>query len=139
MKAIIIFILLALLAGCKTIKYVPVETVKIEYKDRLRIEKDTIIQHDSIYVKDSGDTVFVESFKYLYKYRDRIVRDSIHVQDSIQVPYPVEVRVEVNKLTKWQTWQLMSFRILALAGLLYGLYQLKKKGILGKILTMFKK
>ncbi|MEL7586672.1 MAG: hypothetical protein AAGU19_08145 [Prolixibacteraceae bacterium] len=138
MKSIIVFILLALMAGCKTIKYVPVETVKIEYKDKLRIEKDTIVQHDSIYVKDSGDTVLIERFKYLYKYRDRIVRDSIHVQDSIQVPYPVEVPVEVNKLTRWQVWQLMAFRILVLVGGLYGLYRLKKKGILGRLLSFLK-
>lgn len=127
-----------LLFGCKTIKYVPVETIKIEYKDKLKIEKDTIIQHDSIYIRDSGDTIFIERFKYMYKYRDRIVQDSIHIQDSIQVPYPVEMKIEVNKLTKWQSWQIISFRILVLAGLLYGLYQLKKKGILGKLLLFFK-
>lgn len=134
---IIVVSLITMLSGCKTIKYVPVETVRTEYKDKLRIEKDTIYQHDSIYVRDFGDTVFVEKYKYLYKYRDRILKDSVFINDSIQVPYPVEV--EVNKLTRWQSWQIISFRIMVLAGLAYGLYILKRKGILGTILRIFKR
>lgn len=78
-------------------QYVPVETVRTEYKyvDRL--------QHDSIYVKDSvryytkGDTVFAE--KYLYRYKYLLINkvDSFTKVDSVQVPYPVE-----KQLTRWQ-------------------------------------
>lgn len=82
--------------SCRT-QYVPVETVRTEYKyvDRL--------QHDSIYVKDSvryyikGDTVFAEKYLYRYKYLFINKVDSFTKVDSVQVPYPVE-----KQLTRWQ-------------------------------------
>lgn len=120
----IIIILLILLSGCKTIKYVPVETTKIEYRDRDRVTTDTIFKSDSIYVKVKGDTVSIERFKTVFKFRDKYVRDSIFIHDSIRVPYPVEVIKEVNKLSKWQSWQLISFRILATIMVLFVAYRL---------------
>lgn len=86
------------LSSCKT-QYVPIETTKTEYKDRLRI--DSIHLHDSIFVKQKGDTTWIERYKTLYK--ERLVRDSIYITDSIAVPYPVVEYKEVNKLTSFQT------------------------------------
>jgi hypothetical protein len=43
---ILVCLLITLLAGCKTIKYVPVETVKTEYVTKT----DTLIQKDTIAV-----------------------------------------------------------------------------------------
>lgn len=74
-------------ASCGTTKYVPVETVKVQYSDNLI--RDSIVRYDSVYVKQNADTVFFERYKYLYK--NKIVRDSIFIQDTIRVPYPVEV------------------------------------------------
>lgn len=83
--------------GCRSIQYVPVETVKVEYKDRLKI--DSIIKYDSIfynrYIK--GDTVFLIKEKYRYLDKIKIVRDSVFRADSISVPYPVE-----KQLSNWQ-------------------------------------
>lgn len=95
---LLIFILLSL-ASCKTnTVYVPVETVKIEYRDHFL--RDSIYLKDSIFMRTKGDTVLVDRYKYLYK--DKLIRDSIFVTDSIQVPYPVEVVREVNRLKTWQ-------------------------------------
>lgn len=96
----LIILLLLLTIGCSTTKYVeiPVETVKTEYKT---IEKvDTVIAHDSIIIKDSGDTVFIEKYKYLYRIRES--RDTVMVIDSIPVIQKVEITKEVNKLKTWQ-------------------------------------
>ena len=86
-----------LMFGCKSVQYVPVETVKIEYKDRLKV--DSIIKYDSIlynrYMK--GDTVFLTKEKYKYLDKIKIVRDSVFKTDSISVPYPVE-----KQLSKWE-------------------------------------
>lgn len=83
--------------GCKSVQYVPVETVKIEYKDRLKV--DSIIKYDSIlynrYMK--GDTAFIIKEKYKYLDKIKIVRDSVFKTDSISVPYPVE-----KQLSKWE-------------------------------------
>ena len=118
------------LSSCRSIQYVPVDTIKTEYKyiDR--------IQHDSIYLKDSvmyyvkGDTVFVDKYKYLYKYLFINKVDSFVKVDSIQVPYPVE-----KQLTRWQSLKmdiggiaLTVVAIIVIIALGKMIYKLKKGG-----------
>ena len=86
-----------LLASCSSIKYVPVETVRTEYRTRDSIRYDSIYQRDSVYLMFKGDTVYKYKEKYLYKYLFLNRTDTVIKTDSIQVPYPVE-----RKLTKWQ-------------------------------------
>lgn len=55
------------------------------------------IQHDSIYIHERSDTVFVE--RWSIRYRDRIVAhtDTVCVVRRDSIPYPVEVPIEVAK------------------------------------------
>lgn len=93
--------LLCVMCSCKSIQYVPVETVKTEYKVRTDTltQKDSIYLRDSIWVEKSGDTVTTYKTRYVYqdRWRDRVVRDTVIKTDSIQVPYPVE-----RKLSRWE-------------------------------------
>ena len=93
--------LLRVMCSCKSIQYVPVETVKTEYKVRTDTltQKDSIYLRDSIWVEKSGDTVTTYKTRYVYqdRWRDRVARDTIIKTDSIQVPYPVE-----RKLSRWE-------------------------------------
>lgn len=101
-------LLITLLCGCKTVKYVPVETVRTDsvYVDRF--------MRDSVYLKDSvfvnrwvvGDTVFVDKVVTRYKYKDRLRHDTVAVvrADSVQVPVPVE-----KPLGWWQQARLKLF------------------------------
>jgi hypothetical protein len=128
MKKTVIFCAIALIfCACGTTKYVPIETVKTEYRDK--IVRDSVFRYDSIFVKDKGDTVFFERYKYLY--RDKIVRDSILKNDTIRVPYPMEMVKQVKvPLTGWQNFQVWCGRILLALALLVGLnfvLKLKKK------------
>lgn len=84
-------------AGCRTTQYVPVETIKTEYKTRDSIRHDSIYQRDSFYVIDRGDTVYTYKDRYLYKYLYLNRIDTVIKTDSIQIPYPVE-----KALTRWQ-------------------------------------
>lgn len=84
-------------AGCRTTQYVPVETIKTEYKTRDSIRHDSIYQRDSIYVIDRGDTVYTYKDRYLYKYLYLNRIDTVIKTDSVQIPYPVE-----KALTRWQ-------------------------------------
>ncbi len=77
-------------AGCRTTQYVPVETIKTEYKTRDSIRHDSIYQRDSIYVIDRGDTVYTYKDRYLYKYLYLNSIDTVIKTDSVQIPYPVE-------------------------------------------------
>ena len=96
-KYIIIFLLFMFISGCRSIQYVPVETVRIEYRDRLKI--DSIIKYDSVYFDRymKGDTTFIIKEKYKYLDKIKIVHDSVFETDSIPVPYPIE-----KQLSKWE-------------------------------------
>ena len=86
-------------SGCKSIEYVPVETVRTDTLWQKIVERDSIIVNDSVIVREKGDTVMIE--KWHTKYRDRLKTDTMYVSktDSVQVPYPVE-----KKLTRWETF-----------------------------------
>lgn len=83
-------------ASCRT-QYIPVETIKTEYRIRDSIRHDSIYQQDSVYVAVKGDTVYQYRYKYLYKYQYLNRTDTMIKIDSVQVLYPVEKR-----LTRWQ-------------------------------------
>jgi hypothetical protein len=119
--------LLLLCGSCGTIHYVPIQTVKTEYRDK--IVRDSIVRYDSVFVKELGDTVYMERYRYLY--RDKIVRDSIHFTDTIRVPYPVEVTKEVKKpLTKWQQFQIWCgrFSLVVVIGSIFFLIRRLSRG-----------
>ena len=100
MKQSIYIIILLMLAicfvSCRT-QYIPVESVRTEYKTRDSIRYDSIYQRDSIYTLIKGDTVYQYRYKYLYRYLTTNSTDTILINDSINVPYPVE-----KQLTRWQ-------------------------------------
>lgn len=101
----IIYILTILLASaicsCRSVEYIPRETIKHDTIYINKLIKDSIYLKDSVYIHSKNDTVFVE--KYKYKYIDKVVRDTSYVvkSDTISVPYPVEKR-----LTRWQQLKL---------------------------------
>lgn len=85
------------LTSCKQVQYVPVETVRLDSIYLTQTLRDSIVRYDSVYVRDKGDTLYVERWKYLY--RDKVRVDtmvSVRV-DTLAVPYPVEKR-----LTRWE-------------------------------------
>lgn len=101
MKWIYCFILITALWSCRSAKYVPVETVRKDSIYINQVQRDSIYRHDSIYIREKGDTVWMEKYKYIY--RDRIVHDTMYINrtDSIRVPYPVE-----KELNRWQKMKL---------------------------------
>lgn len=92
-----IIVLVLAICSCRSVKYVPVETVKHDSIYINKVQVDSVYHRDSIYVVDKGDTVFLYKDRYIYKYKDRT--DTVYVTntDSIHVPYPVE-----KELTLWQ-------------------------------------
>ncbi|MDR0365111.1 MAG: hypothetical protein LBH92_08890 [Bacteroidales bacterium] len=118
-KFIPVVVLLFFCCACGATKYIPIETVKTEYRDKTI--RDSIFQYDSIFVKETADTIFLERYRYLYK--DRIIRDSIFINDTIRVPYPVEIIKEAKKpLSGWQYFQIWCGHIALAFGLLTIVY-----------------
>ena len=106
-----VLIVISLLCGCKTVKYVPVETVRTDSVYVDRFARDSVYLHDSVYVNRwvAGDTVFVDKVVTKYKYKDRWRFDTVAVMrvDSVRVPYPVE-----KELSWWEETRMHSFPIL---------------------------
>ena len=120
MKKIIIILILLTFTGCKTkTVLVPVDRVKIEYRDRLRV--DSVYNSDTTYIRKINDTVLIDVIRWRNKYI--LKTDSIIRTDSI--PYPVEVVREVNRLTKWQKWRLNALNILVLIIAVYLFIKIK--------------
>lgn len=90
-----------LFGSCTRKVYVPTETVRTEYKDRVveNLRVDTVAMRDSVAVYVNGDTVRIT--KYRDRWRTRIIERhdtcTVTKTDSVQVPVQVE-----RKLTKWE-------------------------------------
>lgn len=91
-------ILLIILSSCQSVKYIPIEKTRTEYKTREITQRDSIFQKDSIYMFIKGDTIHKTEVKY--KFRNITVHktDTVFKTDSIPIPYPAE-----KQLTKWQS------------------------------------
>ena len=84
--------------GCTSTKYIPIESIRTEYKNN--IEKDTVIINNDRLIKEKGDTIYIRDIKYIYKTKNKV--DTIIRIDTIPIIKEVEVIKEVNKLKNWQ-------------------------------------
>lgn len=119
MRAVLFFLATLLLIGCRSIQYVPVETVRTEKvndhdtiweQDSSRKETETVIREarpeDSLMIAKLGiklkanERLVLLLQKELQQEKNKKIeshtKDSVR-EKSVQVPYPVEKR-----LTKWQ-------------------------------------
>ena len=89
-----VLIVISLLCGCKTVRYVPVETVRTDSVAVDRFVRDSVYLRDSVYVNrwTAGDTVFVDKVSVKWRYRDRWRRDTLRIlrYDTVETPVPVE-------------------------------------------------
>ena len=116
-----------LMCSCKTIEYVPIVEHETHHDSIYftQIQRDSVWLHDSISVKENGDTVLIE--KWHTKYREKQVHDTTYVAKVDSIPVPYEVIKEVPaKLSKTQKG-LMTLGIMTLmAGVIFGAFWLKK-------------
>ena len=123
-----IFFLLVILSafGCRSIVYVPTVTVKDSLVYVNHIQKDSIYSyfHDSIYVHEKGDTVFVSKFRDTVKYRNVLKTDTVNSKYYINR----EKTLTVNVLTKFQKVMMWLGGILSLS--LTAFIVLKIRGII---------
>lgn len=112
------------LSGCKT-KTVVVEKIvpEVHYQDVVKVQKDSVYLHDSIFNTEylQGDTIV--KYKYAQKtlFRERVLHDTIIKVDSI--PYEVKTTVE-RKKTDYKGW--FAFGGLLFLIVLYVIYRIRK-------------
>ena len=120
-------VLALMMCSCKSIEYVPIVEHETHHDSIYftQIQRDSIWQHDSILIKQKGDTVRIE--KWHTKYIEKQVHDTTYVAKVDSIPVPYEVIKEVPaKLSKTQKG-LMTLGIMTLmAGVIFGAFWLKK-------------
>ena len=115
------------LGSCRSVQYVPVETIK---HDSIYL---STIQHDSVYLKEyinvyqKADTVYKE--KIITKYKEKLLTDTIYINkvDSVYQERIVEVE---KKLTSWQSSLMSMGRVLLVlifAAVAYAAYRIYRK------------
>jgi len=98
-----IVVIMLMMCSCKSIEYVPV-TQEHTVHDSIyftQVVRDSIYSHDSIYIKDKGDTVLIE--RWHTKYKEKIVHDTTYIAKVDSIPVPYEVTKEVPAELSW--WQ----------------------------------
>ena len=93
----IIILLASAICSCRSVKYVPVETVRSDTLYVNRLQRDSVYVADSVFVREKGDTVRIVRTRYVDRWRVRTDTLRMVSNDTIRVPYPVE-----KELTRWQ-------------------------------------
>jgi hypothetical protein len=98
-----------MMVGCKSVEYVPVIEHRTDTVYKSKVVHDSIYQHDSTYIKEKGDSVYIERWHTKYVLKEKT--DTLYESrvDSIPIPYEVVKEVEVEKSLSW--WQSMRMHI----------------------------
>jgi len=129
-SVIIICIIVAMCTGCASHRQVDVQYITVHDTTQVeRLQRDSIVLHDSIYqeVTKKGDTVLVYKYKYKTEYRDRWNHDSIYICKTDTVYKEV---VTEKQPTAWQKAKSGISSILSIIGVMvlaYFIYRIIKK------------
>jgi hypothetical protein len=92
----------ALFGSCTTTKYVEVVKVRTDTTYITQHQRDSIWMHDSILVREKGDTFYMERWHTKYVVNEKHDTTYVATHDTIPQPYPVTEYVEkpLSKIEK---------------------------------------
>ena len=101
--SLILMVMIALsMCSCTKTEYITVEKVRTDTTYITKQQRDSIWLHDSIHIRERGDTMLIE--RWHTKYVESIRHDTCYLSrvDCVPVPYPVirEVEKELSKTQK---------------------------------------
>ena len=125
-KVLSILLFVVLLCSCTKTEYITIPEYHTDTTYITKHQRDSIYLHDSISVKEKGDTIQIE--KWHTKYIEREVHDTCYQSkvDSVPKPYPVIKKVPAD-LSWWQTTRLYIADILLWVLLIGGILWIIKK------------
>lgn len=109
------------MSACTTIREIPVERIRTEYVSKNILKVDTFLEKDSVFVKEKGDTVWLERWKTRREISFRNRTDTILLTDTITITVKVPAELSWKQKAKQDTWWIL----LVIAGI--GLLLLGKK------------
>lgn len=103
--ALMVCLFIALLcAGCSP-RVVETVVVRTDTLIQTRVEKDSVVMRDSVWVNQTqrGDTVWVEKVKWVTKWENHLAHDTLYISKTDTVRVKDVVVKEVKKPLVW--WQ----------------------------------
>ena len=102
--ALLVALLVTILPSCKTVDCIPETIVRDSIVTEYKHDSTYIYQHDSIFIKEKADTVFVN--KYVTRYKDvmKIERDTIWQENKVVEVKEVLVEKPIAGVVKWFAW-----------------------------------
>lgn len=102
--AILVAMLVWMLQGCKVQDCIPETIVRDSIVTEYKHDSTYIYQHDSIFIKEKADTIFVN--KYVTRYKDvmKIERDTIWQENKVVEVKEVLVEKPIAGVVKWFSW-----------------------------------
>ena len=104
---VLLWMLIILLAGfvliglgaCRSVRYIPVESVRHDSVVTILHHRDSIYRQDSVYIKEKADTLLIE--RWHTRWRDRVSHDTLYMSktDTIRIPVPVERKLSKSERT----------------------------------------
>lgn len=104
-KVLVAIIIAMVCAGCKSVEYVEVETIRLDTLHHYVHQLDSIVRIDSIYEREyvKGDTIYKEKEVYRYRNTHKAKVDTVRETKVEYIEKPIEVE---KKLTKWQQFKI---------------------------------
>lgn len=95
--AIVVALALSTLSSCTTTKVVEHEVIKHDSIYITALSVDTILQRDSIHIRERGDTIEKVVYRYIYKVRERTDTMFMERTDTI-----VSIETKVEEKTRYK-------------------------------------
>ncbi len=92
-----LFMVSALLVGCSSVRYVPVESIRTDSVYIYRNVTTSVTIKDSLVIDRSADTIKVTQYKYVGERYENTDTVYINRVDTVRIPYAVE-----KQLGKWE-------------------------------------
>lgn len=108
--------LFATVAGCAP-RYVPVH--HYHEVERVKVERDSVYNSDTVRIAERGDTVLMEVVKWRTRYKT--ATDTLIKVDTVQLPPEILTQPAPKPRHSKLLW---SFAVIGILAILYGVYRL---------------
>lgn len=125
LRAVIAILAVAALASCRSVRYVPVESVRVDSVVVTKLRVDTLREKENTIIERKGDTIFHTTIVE----RERISEktDTLYKLRDVQVPVPYEVTKQPSLWQRVKSGVLGAAAMLLLCGCGLIIYRIKKK------------
>ena len=108
--------LFAMVAGCAP-RYVPVH--HYQEVERIKVERDSVYNSDTVRIAERSDTVLVEMVKWRTRYKT--ATDTLIKVDTVQLPPQLIANSQEPRAKSRLLW---GFAVIGIVAILYGVYRL---------------